>query len=293
MTGQLLDSKLQSLALVCNETKNYKKLSIAYFILLKNRVIEIGIKLGVKPIKSKLSNMSHDFKIHDYITLINSKFLKYLGIIIIPEWICEGIHESEVFFLQNEGRLPNNILKMVIEIYYALQKLTVPNLHKQVNEDDLRRTTQGGMFSFFSPNSKGRTQESNKYKTLILQKIREKEKDLHQDLNSQLQSDPSKLESALYLKSFKSALEGKKNNKIVIQGALKDNLSYQNSLPEIFGYLIIGVILTLLSVCVIILFEMSSIPMIATYIDSWIIYLSVGIILLIILYIKLTKKEGI
>ena len=36
MTEQLLDSKLKSLALVCKENGNYRKLTIAYFILIKN-----------------------------------------------------------------------------------------------------------------------------------------------------------------------------------------------------------------------------------------------------------------
>ncbi len=291
MTEQLLDSKLKSLVLVCIKTKNYKKLSITFFTLIKNRVIEIGIKLGVKPIRRDLSNSSHNYKIYDYITLINSFFLKDLRIIIFPEWICEEIHECEVLFLRNEGKLPYNHLKSIINLYYELQKLAVPNLHKQVNEDDLRQSTQGGMFSFFTSKSGGKTQGSHKLRPLILQKIREKEKELHQDLNSQLQLDPAKLESALYLKSFRKVLENKKNNKIIIQGALKDNISYQSSLPEIFGYLIIGVILTLLSVGVIILFEMSSFQMIVPYIDSWVIYLFVGVIVLIFLYLKFVKKE--
>jgi len=291
MTEQLLDSKLKSLTLVCKKSKNYKKLSITFFTLIKNRVIEIGIKLGVKPVRNNISNTSHDFKIHDYITLINSIFLKSSGIVIFPEWICEGIHECEVLFLRNEGKLPYNHLKSIINLYYELRKLEVPNLHKQVNEDNLRQATQGGMFFSFASKSKQKNQDSHKLRPLILQKIREKEKELHQDLNSQF--DPSKLESALYLKSFRKVLESKKNNKMVIQGALKDNISYQESLSELFGYIIIGVILTLLSVGLLILFEMSSFPMIAPFIDSWVVYLFIGIIVLIFLYIKFAKKGGI
>ena len=291
MTEQLLDSKLKSLTLVCKESKNYKKLSIAYFILIKNRVIEIGIKLGVRPIKNTISSLSHDFKIHDYITLINSIFLKNSGTFIFPERISESIHECEVLFLRNKGKLPHEFLNSIINIYYELRKLTVPNLHRHVNEDDLRQATQGGMFSFFTSKSKQKNQDSHNLKPLILQRIREKEKELHQDLNSQL--DPTKLESAIYLKSFRKILESRKNNKIIIQGALKDNISYQNSLSELFGYLIIGVMLTLLSVGLIILFEMSSVPMIVPYIDSWVVYLFVGVVVLIFLYIKFVKKEGI
>ena len=80
---------------------------------------------------------------------------------------------------------------------------------------------------------------------------------------------------------------------MVIQGALKDNISYQESLSELFGYIIIGVILTLLSVGLLILFEMSSFPIITPFIDSWVIYLFIGIIVLIFLYIKFAKKGGI
>lgn len=287
MTEQLLDLKLKSLQHACKKNRNYKSLTIAFFTLIKNRIIEIGIKLGVRPIRSE-TNTTHNFKIHDYISLINSIFLKNLGVVIFPESICESLHDCEVIFLRNKGELPDEYLKSIITIYYELRKLEIPNLHRQVNEDDLSSVTQGGIFSFLSSRSGRKAQDSHKLKPLILQKIREKEKEFHQDLNSRI--DPAKLESALYLKSLRKMLEQKKNNKIIIQGALKDNISYQQSLPVLFGYLIIGVIITLLSVGALILFEMSSFPIIIPYIDIWVVSLFVGIIVLILLYVKFMKK---
>ncbi len=282
MSEQLLDLNLKRLQLACKKNGNYKTLTIAFFTLIKNRIIEIGIKLGVKPDESG--------RIYDYITLINSIFLKNLGVVIFPEYICENIQICEAIFFRNEGELPNKKLKSIIDIYYELRKLVVPNLHRQVNDDDLSSVAQGSIFSFLTPRSKRNSQDSHKLKPLILQKIREKEKEFHQDLNLRL--DPSKLESALYLKSLRKMLEHKKNNKIIIQGALKDNILYQKSLPRIFGYLIIGVIITLLSVGALILFEMNSIPTLIPYIDSWVIFFFVGIIVLILLYAKFIKKGG-
>ena len=285
MNEQLLDLNLKRLQLACKKNGNYKTLTIAFFTLIKNRIIEIGINLGVKPVGSDRSNT-----IYDYITLINSIFLKNLGVVIFPENMCESIQICEVIFLRNKGKLPDKNLKSIIDIYYELRKLEVPNLHRQVNEDDLSSVAQGNIFSLLTPRSKRNSQDSHKLKPLILQKIREKEKEFHQDLNSRI--DPGKLESALYLKSLRKMLEHNKNSKIVIQGALKDNISYQKSLPGIFGYLIIGVIITLLSVGAIILFEMDSNPIIIPYIDSWVISLFVGIIVLFFLYVKFIKKGG-
>ncbi len=280
MSEQLTDLNLKRLQLACKKNGNYKMLTIAFFTLIKNRIIEIGINLGVKP--------DENGTIYDYITLINSIFLKSLGVVIFPEYMCENIQICEAIFLRNEGELPDKKLKSIIDIYYELRKLVVPNLHRQVNEDDLSSVAQGSIFSFLTPRSRRNSQDSHKLKPLILQKIREKEKEFHQDLN--LRIDPGKLESALYLKSLRKTLEHKKNNKIVIQGALKDNISYQKSLPGIFGYLIIGVIITLLSVGATILFEMDSTPIIIPYIDSWVIFFFVGIIVLIFLYSKFIKK---
>ncbi len=279
MNELLTDLKLKSLQLECKKNKNYKSLTIAFFTLIRNRLYEIGIKLGVKPIDS-MSN---------YITNINSIFLKNLGIVIFPENMCETIQVCEAIFLRNKGTLPHENLKLIIDIYYELRKLEVPNLHRQVNEDDLSSVAQGSIFSFLTSKSGRNSQDSNKLKPLILQKIKEKEKGFRMDLNSRL--DPTKLESALYLRSLRRMLERKKNNKIIIQGALKNNISYQRSLHSLFGYLIIGVIITLLSVGAIILFEMNSIPIIIPYIDTWVIFLFVGIIVLILLYVKYIKKK--
>jgi hypothetical protein len=49
MKYNVIDAKLKNLIQVCKETRNYKKLAVASFILTSNRINEIGINLGVRP----------------------------------------------------------------------------------------------------------------------------------------------------------------------------------------------------------------------------------------------------
>ncbi|GAH15726.1 unnamed protein product, partial [marine sediment metagenome] len=57
------------------------------------------------------------------------------------------------------------------------------------------------------------------------------------------------LEKAISLKKVQNSLNNKgRQNRIKFDGKLKDNLSYQQSIENVVGYLIVGVILLLLTI---------------------------------------------
>ena len=89
-----------------------------------------------------------------------------------------------------------------------------------------------------------------------------------------------------------TSLDNNKKTKVQVQGVLKNNISYQKSIDNIFGYLIIGIIIILSSLGVITLIQMSLFPAIIKYVSFWTPLLFVGVFLLIYIYSKYFRKGG-
>ena len=125
-------------------------------------------------------------------------------------------------------------------------------------------------------------------KPLILQRITEKEVKLRKSLQHELNSQ--KFETAIHLRSIKNSLTKQKTGKIIVQGALKDNIIYQRSIESIFSYFILGLIILLSSLGVVILLELSVIPMYSGGLGSWVLILFLCAAILIYFYIKQFRK---
>lgn len=285
MNSQIFDTKLKNLIQVCKETQNYKKLAVVSFILTSNRVNEIGICLGVRP-REKDSGE----KLFEYMEMINEIFERNLQIPIFQNRIIEAIREREVLFLRNKGEIPFDYIKSMFSAYYELRKLEVPNLHKNLNRDDFMESSRLGVFSFLSPGAKRQDKSSTGLKPLILQKIREREITLRKNLEYQL--DEHKLETAIHLYSLKNSIVHDKKGRIMVQGALKDNIVYQSSVEAIFGYLILGVIIMLASLGIIILVELSFAPMYSGDLSSWVLIFFLCAVLLLYFYIKQFRNRS-
>jgi hypothetical protein len=269
---------------VCKETKNYKKLAVVSFILTSNRINEIGIHLGVRPRKKASGE-----KIFEYMEVINEIFQDNLKIPIFQRKHIEAIRECETLFLKSRGNIPYEYIKTIFQIYYELRKLDVLNLHKGLEYDDFIESSKLGVFSFLSPKTKRKQKNSSDLRPLILQKIREREIRIQKNLQSKL--DSQQFETAIYLRSVKNSLINDKKGKITIQGALKDNIRYQKSIENIYGYFIIGLIILLASIGLTILYELSIISIFSSELSSWTLLFFGGAILLIFIYIKLIRKE--
>ncbi len=288
MNYTILDAKLKSLIHVCKETGNYKKLAVACFILTSNQVNEIGIRLGIRQ-RNKDSNES----IYQYLNIINSVFEKNLQIRIFKEEYLETIKKCESVFLKNRGNIPITYIKQMLGIYYEFRKLEIPNLYKELNSEEVILTSNLELYSFLAPTAgpkkKKQKNNSTNLTPLILQKIRKQEIALQKDLEYKF--DSQKLETAIYLSSLKNSLNNNHKKKVAFQGTLKDNLSYQGSLEDIFGYLILGVIILFSGLSISFLVHMSYVPSIVSYISSWIMFLFAGVIILIILYLKMFRRR--
>lgn len=251
MNQELLNSKLKKLIQVCKETENYKKLAIVCFILISNLVNEIGLKLGARS-----RDREKDEKIYEYMKFINQVFLTNLNIQIFQEKIVNTVQRVEILFLRNRGEIPLTSLKIIFGVYFDLRSLEVPNFYKIIKEENFLNVPNLSLFSFLFTKNKY-TRNNDTFKSLILHKVKQKESEIQKNLKSSLNQD--ELETAFYLKKIKEALNNK-NNKILIQGALKDNVVYRLSKKGMIKYFILGLFIFFLSIGIIILIEMYQYP---------------------------------
>ena len=149
MSYENQDIKLKNLIQVCKETKNFKKIAVVGFILLSNRLNEIGIKLNIRKKNGE--------SLVEYMERINHIFQKNLGIFIFKKCFIETLSECEPLFLGEQGNLPYEDIRTIYELYFELRRLDVPNLHRQIDENDLVGVSQYNFQSFLSPTSKKKT----------------------------------------------------------------------------------------------------------------------------------------
>ncbi|GAH04462.1 unnamed protein product, partial [marine sediment metagenome] len=222
MSEQLLDLKLKRLIQLCKETGNYKKLAVVSFVLVSNAVDEIGIKLGMRT-REKGSGEN----IFEYMKLVNKIFALNFNVAVFKPEMIKNLSQIELLFLKRQGDINLEQVKGVIEAYYELRKLEVPNLHENINSEMLNRNRTVSMFSFLSGGQSKRRKSENAFNPILMQRIKDEEKALQIQLDHQF--DKNAFEKILHLKTVRKNLEQKSRGKIAISGALKDNISYRQS----------------------------------------------------------------
>ncbi|MFX1568866.1 MAG: hypothetical protein ACFFCV_10935, partial [Promethearchaeota archaeon] len=279
------DMKLKTLIQVCKETKNTKKLAVVSFILTSNQLDEIGIKLGYRKRDKNLGET-----LLEYMTNINKIFINTLNIPIFREEQLEIIEECEPLFLITKGDIPFEHIKKIFVVYYDLRKLMVPNLYKELKDEDFTGNPHLGLFSFLSSGNRSRKKDANNLKPLIIHQIKNlqhlNQKELEREFNSE------KLENSIHLQAIKKSLESKAKRGIMIQGPLKQNILYQKSIENIYAYFFIGLIILTISLGMILLIELNYFPIQFNSLSNWLFIIFSVAGLLILLYIKQFRREG-
>lgn len=246
MNYSVIDSKLKTLITLCKETGNLKKLAVVSFILTSNIVNEIGVKLGFRA-------RDEDSKEHlyRYMEIINTIIENSLKIPIFKEYI-HTIQTIELQFIKQKGELPIEYIKVIFYIYYKIRALDIPNLHETFKNELNQFHSDTNMYALMSPSTNKGKNQPDKLKSLILHKIREQERDIQNNLKGSF--DKGLFESAVYLTSVRKSIENPKQNKIQLKGQLKDNINYQQSLNDIYGFTLIGLsfIMFLLGIMVVV-----------------------------------------
>jgi len=279
VSERLLDVKLKRLIQLCKETGNYKKLAVVSFVLVSNAVDEIGIKLGIRTRERGLGE-----SIFEYMKLVNNIFALNFNVSVFKPELIEKLSQIELLFLKRQGDINLEQVKGVIEAYYELQKLEVPNLHEKINSEALNRNRTVSMFSFLSGGQSKKQKRENTLNPILMQRFKDEEKALQIQLEHKF--DKNAFEKILHLKTVRNKLEQKSTGKIAISGALKDNISYRQSKENIGQFLVIGLIVLFAMIGVVVLVESFMYGVLSMSISNTTL-ICVGVIVILIFINKL------
>ncbi|MHA1508929.1 MAG: hypothetical protein ACTSO6_09540, partial [Promethearchaeota archaeon] len=155
--------------------------------------------------------------------------------------MIHNLSQIELLFLKRQGDVTLEQVKGVIEMYYELRKLEVPNLHENINSELLSRNRTVSMFSFLSGGQSKKRKSENALNPILMQRFKDEERALQIQLDQQF--DKNAFEKILHLKTVRKNLEQKSKGKITISGALKDNISYRQSKENIGQLMIFSIII--------------------------------------------------
>ena len=279
MNELLLDVKLKRLVQLCKESGNYRKLAVVSFLLVSNAVDEIGIKLGFRSREKDSSET-----IFEYMKLVNNIFTLNFNVSVFKPELIKKLSQIELLFLKRQGDIPLEQVRGVIEAYYELRKLEVPNLHENINSEVLNRNRTVSMFSFLSGGQSRRRKNENTLNPMLMQRFKDEEKALQIQLEHQF--DKNTFEKILHLKTVRKKLEQKSRGKIAISGSLKDNISYRQSKENIGQFAVIGLIVLFAMIGVVVLVESFMYGVLSTSVSNTTL-ICVGVIVALIFVNKL------
>jgi len=281
--NQLIDLKLKKLVELCLETSNYKKLAVVGFTLISNRLDEIGIRLGIKS-----RNKTQGEKVYEYMTIINEILYNNFTLTLFQNQMLDNLRKIEILFLRKRGDLSLPFVKQIIGYYYDLRILDVPDVYQTYSKESLFDLPQLKAIPFLSGKSNKNSQ--GRLHPLILQKIREEERQVEMSLSTKFDSEM--FEKAIRLKSIRKSIEKQHSGKITVHGALKDNINYITSKENIIRYMILGWLGLFLMLGVSIIYQSIIFPEISMGVSVYLLlfFASVGFITL--LYHYYNKNGG-
>ena len=287
MNYKMIDSKLKALITVCKETQNYKKLAVAIFILVSNRVDEMGVKLGIRP-RSKEDGET----IFQYLTLINSILKDNFKITLFKEDMVRKIQSIEIQFMRTHGEISLGDIIEMYYLYYEFRKLDIPNVFEKVDVEVMAQNNNLSAYSFLSGSSKsGKRKHSNdKLKEAVMYRFKEQERDIQRQLNESY--DKEAFEKIVSLKNAEVALKDHEGGKIVIKGQLKDNIVYQRSLGALPGYFIIGAFLITFLLGLVLVNEMVVHPRLTASMSILLLLFFGASLFFLVIYKQNYKKGG-
>lgn len=279
---RIFDMKLKNLILACKASGNYKKLAIVGYLSLSNLIDEIGLKLGMRPRRKEKRE-----RLLEYMLLVNEVFEKNLEISVFKNSTMTMVQEIELLYLRSQGDLPYEYIKSLYEVYYELRKLDIPNLYKNMSGEDPFDYTKLNTLNFFSRSSQ-KTQE-DRFKPLLLHKIREQEVTLQNQLRHKL--TPTNLEKMIYLKKVKEGVISNGKRGVSFQGTLKNSLDFDYMQNRLVGYALIGVLVLFSLIIALLVIEVFIYPFLMQSLTNLMLILCGAEIIVFFLYRSYTKRR--
>ncbi|MFX1323993.1 MAG: hypothetical protein ACFE8N_03485 [Promethearchaeota archaeon] len=279
---RIFDMKLKNLILACKASGNYKKLAIVGYLSLCNLIDEIGIKLGVRPRRKEKCE-----RLLEYMLLINEVFQNNLDIQVFKESTIAMVQEIELLYIRSQGDLPYKYIKSLYEVYYELRKLDIPNLYKNMSGEDHFYHTKLSTLNFFSRTSQKK--QEDKFRPILLHKIREQQGALQNQLNRKLTSN--ELEKMIYLKKVKEGIISNGKKGVSFQGALKDSLDFEYVQNRLVGHALIGALFLISLIIALLVIELFINPFLMQSLTNLLLLLCGADLIVFFLYRSYAKRR--
>ncbi len=280
MTLTLVDKKLIELVKTCNKTHDYKKLAVVLMSLINNELHVIAIHLGLRPRKKEVNE-----KLHEYMNFIDQFVNHAFHFHLFKDLTVEILRGIELEFLRKEGYLSKDYLKFLINLYYELRKIEIPDITSEFREDLYWNLTPFQAFHEVSSNLKTATPKKDYINSMLLTRLNSEEKRLEHRLEQHY--NPIDFEQLLHVKALKVNLKKGKNSKIKLKGKLKDSIAYSYLMHDLVGYFFLGIVIVGMCLGLLLLLEiifvnlglyLISVPEEYTYL--FMVFFGVGLIFL-------------
>ena len=285
MSIQIDNKKLKELITICYKTNNFKKLAVVSFNAVNNISNQIAIKLGIRPLKNDTSEM-----IFEYLKMINQVILDSLQIEVFNKEVIRNLKKIEIEFFRKKGKIPKEYIRNMFEIYYDLKKIEVevPNIFESFDSGINIIEPEINLYSLFSNPQKKKSQGNQIHKKLLLHKLKGIEQSINKSLSKSF--DGKLFENAVLLKGVKESLETE-DGKIQVKGTLKDNLNYQKSLSNIYGYMFLGAAIMMFLLGIGMIYEATVFPFLLNVLSILILPCFGQGVLFLIIYWNYFQKE--
>jgi hypothetical protein len=286
MTLSADEAKFKQFIELSLKAKKIRNATSIVYMLISNKIDEIGLKLGLIP-RRKAAHES----LSDYMSLINKIFQINFEITIFPEVYITPLKVVELAFDRKapQDEFSKTYLKELTVVYFAVNHLQIPNLHQHLKDAEIMDNRTVTLMSFLG-RKKNSTDNSSPMKAILLQKIRQDLQELKVSLQSSMNQE--NLVKIIQLKSLeRSLLANSKKNRIILSGSLQDNINYTVLASTSGHYGLFGIMFTFIMIGILCITEMLLVGIITAEV-GWILLLCVLMTLTISYLIKKGKKES-
>ena len=227
--------------------KNHDYLSLykLYLDLIKERILEIGIRLGITPPDKKKKIYEFMFVIDSFIYKNTDQKLKLFKKHIETVKSFFKLYKRIKYFKESI-EINKKDIEPLVEEYYILKSFDLPNVYSEIEQH------KGGFMetyqafgSFFGKKSgkKDSKEMEEVIRNFIDMKIENESKNALDDYDKNKISFGKcfeKIASFNAIKSFVPEIE-KKNKRVELKGRICDNFNYQVFSNQLYGFVILAI----------------------------------------------------
>ncbi len=286
-----LDLKLKDLVQLSKKNNDSKRAAVVFYLLIRREINKKGIYLGFAPLISKKER-----KAFEYMNAINAIMEANFHFYLFNKNVVANVQKYELLYLRSPGSFSFDSLKELINIYYELRQLEVPNMYHSLDEMNFNSISlamnKSKLFSLSSNKKVGsffRRKEPNQVTQYLSLDVEQKERMTEEKLK--IGYDKKSFEELLQLRKLKKEIKEGNSPKISFKGKLKENPYYQQEIDQVPGFILIGLAVLFIMLAVLLFLQDYLLPEIAGSFTLLSFALFGGAILIILFYWKLFYQE--